>query len=79
MGAGERTLSRLFQAETGMSFPRWRARLRLHHALSMLDAGRSVTATAAACGYATPSAFTEAFRRTFGTTPSQYLPPTQAN
>ena len=69
VGAGERTLSRLFRAETGMTFPQWRAQLRLHHSLTLLATGRSVTATAMTCGYSTPSAFTAAFHATFGTTP----------
>ncbi|WP_051944422.1 AraC family transcriptional regulator [Streptacidiphilus rugosus] len=72
VGASERTLSRLFRAETGLTFPQWRTRLRLHHALDRLAAGRSVTATAADCGYATPSAFIEAFKAAFGTTPSRH-------
>jgi AraC-like DNA-binding protein len=72
VGAGERTLSRLFRAETGMTFPQWRAQLRLHHSLTLLATGRSVTATAMTCGYSTPSAFTAAFRATFGTTPGRY-------
>ena len=72
VGAGERTLSRLFRAETGMTFPQWRAQLRLHHSLILLATGRSVTATAMTCGYSTPSAFTAAFRATFGTTPGAY-------
>jgi AraC-like DNA-binding protein len=73
VGAGERTLSRLFRAETGMTFPQWRAQLRLHHSLTLLATGRSVTATAVTCGYSTPSAFTAAFRATFGTTPGRYM------
>jgi len=72
VGAGERTLSRLFRAETGMTFPQWRAQLRLHHSLTLLASGLSVTATAVTCGYSTPSAFTAAFRATFGTTPGAY-------
>ena len=72
VGAGERTLSRLFRAETGMTFPQWRAQLRLHHSLALLASGLSVTATAITCGYSTPSAFTAAFRATFGTTPGSY-------
>ncbi|WP_236653375.1 helix-turn-helix transcriptional regulator [Streptacidiphilus melanogenes] len=75
VGASERTLSRLFRAETGLTFPQWRTRLRLHHALDHLAGGRSVTATASACGYATPSAFIEAFRSVFGTTPAQHRVP----
>jgi AraC-like DNA-binding protein len=72
VGAGERTLSRLFRAETGMTFPQWRAQLRLHHSLTLLASGLSVTAAAIACGYSTPSAFTAAFHATFGTTPGTY-------
>jgi AraC-like DNA-binding protein len=72
VGAGERTLSRLFRAETGMTFPQWRAQLRLHHSLTLLASGLSVTAAAITCGYSTPSAFTAAFHATFGTTPGTY-------
>lgn len=72
VGAADRTLSRLFRAETGMSFPQWRAQLRLHHSLKLLAVGTSVTRVAVECGYATPSAFIEAFRTTFGTTPGAY-------
>lgn len=74
-GASERTLSRLFRRETGMSFPQWRAQLRLHHSLVLLAGGTPVTATATACGYANPSAFIEAFRHAFGTTPGRYARP----
>ena len=71
-GASERTLSRLFRTETGMTFPQWRARLRLQHALALLAAGEQVTNVAMACGFSTPSAFIEAFRTTVGTTPGRY-------
>ncbi len=72
VGASERTLSRLFRREMGMSFPQWRTQLRLHHALALLAAGESVTSTATACGYANLSAFIEAFRHAFGTTPGRH-------
>lgn len=72
VGAGERTLSRLFRAQTAMSFPQWRAQLRLHHSLKLLAGGGSVTAVATACGYSSTSAFIEAFRHAFGTTPGRY-------
>ncbi|WP_329121562.1 AraC family transcriptional regulator [Streptomyces sp. NBC_01465] len=75
VGASERTLSRLFRAETGMSFPQWRTQFRLHHALTLLAAGTPVTGTAAACGYSGPSAFIQAFRSAFGTTPGEYRQP----
>ncbi|WP_030442233.1 AraC family transcriptional regulator [Actinoplanes subtropicus] len=73
VGAADRTLSRLFREQTGISFPQWRGQLRLHHALKLLAGGLPVTRVAADCGYRSPSAFIEAFRATFGTTPGRYL------
>ncbi len=72
VGASERTLSRLFRRETGMSFPQWRSQLRLHHAQLLLAAGESVTSTAHACGYRSTSAFIDAFRAAFGSTPGKH-------
>lgn len=72
VGASERTLSRLLRDRTGMSFPQWRTQLRLHHALTLLAAGASVTETAVACGYSGPSPFIQVFRGAFGTTPGTY-------
>jgi AraC-like DNA-binding protein len=72
VGASERTLSRLFRQETGMTFTQWRAQLRLHHALTLLATGVPVGSAAAACGYGSASAFIEAFRKAFGTTPGRY-------
>ncbi len=76
IGAGERTLSRLFRRETGMSFPQWRTQLRLHHSLVLLASGAPVTTVAADCGYSSTSAFIESFRHAFGTTPGRYWQPT---
>jgi AraC-like DNA-binding protein len=72
VGASERTLSRLFRQETGMSFPQWRTQFRLQHALVLLADGTPVTTTALACGWSNPSAFIEAFRNVFGTTPGKF-------
>lgn len=72
VGASERTLSRLFRQETGMTFTQWRAQLRLHHALTLLATGVPVGSAAIACGYGGASAFIEAFRKAFGTTPGRY-------
>jgi len=71
-GASERTLSRLFHADLGMSFQRWRTILRIHHAVVHLTDGRSVTATATACGWSNPSTFIEAFTAVVGQTPGRY-------
>jgi AraC-like DNA-binding protein len=71
-GSSERTLSRLFRTELGMSFHRWRTQLRLHHALVRLADGESVTEVAMACGWANPSSFIEAFTAALGQTPGRY-------
>jgi AraC-like DNA-binding protein len=71
-GASERTLSRLFRRDTGMSFPQWRAQLRLQHATLLLAEGSTVTSAAMASGYSNVSAFIAAFREAFGVTPAAY-------
>ncbi|WP_437113637.1 AraC family transcriptional regulator [Streptomyces roseoverticillatus] len=71
-GAGERTLSRLFQAELGMSFPRWRSLLRVQHALVRLAEGDAVIDTATRLGWANPTSFIEAFTAIVGRTPGRY-------
>jgi AraC-like DNA-binding protein len=73
VGASARTLARLFVAETGMGFERWRTHARLAAALPMLAAGDGVSTVAHKVGYATPSAFVAAFRREIGTTPAEYF------
>ncbi|MCU7725218.1 AraC family transcriptional regulator [Actinoplanes sp. KI2] len=72
VGASERTLSRLFHTELGMSFHRWRTILRIHHGLIHLTNGRSVTETATACGWSNPTSFIEAFTEVVGQTPGRY-------
>lgn len=72
-GASVRTLERLFRAETGMSFGKWRQQLRLLHALRELAAGRPVTVVALEVGYDSPSAFIAMFRSALGTTPTRYF------
>ncbi len=71
-GASERTLSRLFRRDTGMTFPQWRAQLRLQHAIILLAADSTVTGAATASGYTNTSAFIAAFRDAFGVTPAAY-------
>ncbi|MFE2092142.1 AraC family transcriptional regulator [Streptomyces sp. NPDC059460] len=77
-GASDRTLSRLFKADLGMTFPQWRTQLRLYHALVLLAENTPVTTVARLCGWSSASAFIDVFRRTFGHTPGTHLnqPPT---
>jgi len=73
IGASRRTLERAFATETGLSLGAWRRRAHLLGSLDALAAGASVTATAIAAGYTTPSAYVAAFRNELGQTPRQYL------
>ncbi len=72
-GASPRTLARLFQRETGMSFGTWRQQLRLQRSLERLASGESVTSVALSLGYDSPSAFIAMFRRSTGETPGRYF------
>lgn len=73
LGVSEKTLSRLFLRETGLSFRVWRQRQRLLDALTPLEQGERVTDVALACGYDSLSAFIAAFRRQFGATPGEFF------
>jgi AraC-like DNA-binding protein len=73
VGASERTLSRLFHKETGMSFQQWRKQLLLHEAIDLLGKGESVLNVALELGYSSPSAFVAMFRKALGTTPARYF------
>ncbi|APB00194.1 helix-turn-helix transcriptional regulator [Nocardia seriolae] len=70
--ASVRTVSRLFAAETGMTFAQWRTRVRIRAALTHLARGASVGATARAVGYRKPSAFAATFHRLTGQHPGVY-------
>ncbi|SEN61800.1 AraC-type DNA-binding protein [Pseudomonas sp. ok272] len=71
MGTSQKTLMRLFQRETGLSFRSWRQRMRLLTSLSVLENGDSVTNAALASGYDSTSAFIAAFKGLFGFTPGE--------
>ncbi len=72
-GLSSRSLSRLFQAETALSFAQWRQQARLTLALEKLAQGMPVANIADALGYATPSNFIAMFRRSFGSPPARYF------
>jgi len=73
VGAAERTLSRLLQAEVGMSFGRWRRQLHVLIALQRLTQDVSVQTVALDLGYESASAFITMFRKTLGKPPTRYL------
>lgn len=70
-GVSPRHFSRLFKAETGVSFTTWRALVQVQHALVQLARGESVTRVGMDLGYSSTSAFIEMFKRHTGRTPGQ--------
>jgi AraC-like DNA-binding protein len=73
-GASGRTLQRLFQKETGLSFQSWRQQLRLQIALQrFVTDGDSVTRIAVDLGYESSSAFIAMFQQQLGITPGEYV------
>ena len=73
LGVSEKTLSRLFLQQTGLTFRLWRQRLRLFTALPLLEQHKPVTDVALACGYESISAFIAAFSQQFGCTPGEFF------
>jgi AraC-like DNA-binding protein len=78
-GASKRTIERLFQTETDMTFGKWRQQLRMLHALRLLAAGAPVTTAALEVGYDSTSAFIAAFKSAVGITPGRYYADNQAS
>lgn len=72
-GMSRRTFTRQFRAQTGLGFAQWRQQACLLAAVTRLADGQAVTRIALDLGYASPSAFTAAFRRVLGQAPSDYL------
>lgn len=72
-GCSPRSLMRCFVAETGLSFTAWRRRLRIIHALGLMEGGASATTAALDSGFSGSSAFSAAFRLETGMAPTAYL------
>lgn len=79
LGVAEKTLSRLFRQQTGLTFRLWRQRLRLFSALPRLEQQQPVTDVALDCGYESVSALINAFNQQFGCTPGEFFRPGNEN
>jgi AraC-like DNA-binding protein len=72
-GASPRTVTRLFPAETGLTFREWRRRARIMAAAEMLSNGpRAMKDVAVRFGFSSVAAFGHAFREVMGATPGQF-------
>ena len=65
-GVSRRTLTRLFRAQTGLSFGTWRRRLRLLQAATRFADGEPLPRLAASVGYGSLPAFRAMARRELG-------------
>jgi AraC-like DNA-binding protein len=79
IGMSARTLSRLFQRETGLSFFKWRQRMHIGLAMQRLAKDELVSNIALDLGYESASAFIAMFRKITGTTPARYFSKRQFN
>lgn len=75
VGTSVRTLSRLFSAETQLSFKSWCQRARIAEAIERLsiNSNGSVKQLAAELGYASFPAFSHAFRQVTGKSPTEFI------
>ncbi|MCP1444518.1 AraC-like DNA-binding protein [Pseudomonas sp. GGS8] len=73
IGASGRTISRIFQRETGVSYQQWRQQWRLMRAMELLATGRNLSYSAFELGFASDSAFIAFFKDMTGITPGAWL------
>lgn len=67
-----RRVQQIFAAETGISFGRWRTRVRLAAAADLLGRGHDVLWTAQKVGFGSAAGFSRAFAARVGETPGAY-------
>jgi AraC-like DNA-binding protein len=73
-GASQRTITRLFPAETDLTFKEWRQRARILASVGVLDSGRvPVSEVAARLGFSSAAAFGHAFRQVMGMAPGEFM------
>ena len=70
-----RTVSRLFPAETGLTFKAWRQRARIVRAMEQLARGAEPARVAMETGFASTAAFSCAFRQVTAMTPTAFRGP----
>lgn len=68
-----KTLHRRFLRSTGMNFGQWRQKMRLMKSIEKLLQGLPITHVALESGYESHSAYSIAFKKTFGCPPSAFI------
>lgn len=73
IGVVEKTITRIFKKETGLSYQDWRQQWRLQRSIELLVEGNSIGEVAYILDFSSDSAFIEFFKKHTGSTPLQYL------
>ena len=73
VGATGKTIGRIFQRETGMSYQQWRQQWRVLRAVELLVIGHPVSYASAELGFSSDSTFITFFKQMLGFTPGAYL------
>lgn len=73
VGASSKTITRLFKAETGMSYQDWRQQWRLLKAIELLCEERQVSDVAHCLEFSSDSAFIAFFKKQTGQTPLNFM------
>ena len=73
LSMSRRSFTRLFRAQTGVSFVMWRQQACIFASLPKLASGESITSVAFDTGYESAAAFTTMFKRMLGASPRDYM------
>ncbi|WP_409172617.1 helix-turn-helix domain-containing protein [Variovorax sp. H27-G14] len=68
-----RSASRVFPAETGLTFKAWRQCARIVRAMERLARGEAIARVSMAAGFASTAAFATAFRQVTAMAPTEFL------
>src|SRR5699024_8263125 len=72
IGASDKTITRIFQKETGLGYQAWRQQWRVLKAVSLLSEGLPLVEIADQLGFASDTVFAQFFKKMTGQTPKQY-------
>ncbi|WP_369308234.1 helix-turn-helix domain-containing protein [Providencia rettgeri] len=68
------TFVRRFKKETGLTYQKWRLRMRLLQSISRIKKNENILNIALDIGYSSASAYIYAFKKVFGISPTKYNP-----
>lgn len=73
LSMSRRSFTRLFRAQTGVSFVMWRQQACIFASLPKLASGDAITSVAFDTGYESAAAYTTMFKRMLGSSPRDYM------